>query len=556
MIKKSRSHQCNKELFPAYDERCHVCNIWNDFASVCKQQENRQDGKICRLDKRPIDGVISTNTKKRWNTDLKMGDQRHIFKGTGAIFDVVSFKDYSAIVGRNIYRTEDINIDRKLGSLTKACVQLCHIQSRGSHTKGTIMPRHPDLFKYIVCLSGKHHLEIDTDAKPVQQPPHRYTLVLRLKVKEKLAEMIKDKIRWETENVLGPTIEEILPELTDTKQISVLDVKQGFWNMQLHAVSSRLTTYWGPDGEQYKWLQNPFWNFDSSGGFPEGTKMSCTILSELLRQLTCLDTTWVWYSAQQQAFVNVKTSQYHTSGTILSLTGTSGTTSRCEPKWTRHHPLAQWATSFSRIWDFQQSTSSPYISWGNGNAETSVKKAKNIMNKFLQNKSDPWLALLEWLNIYTACSRTSPMQQLDMSRRTRLEMPTYAGLLKSRVPEWVPKLLGEKKEKNNSHYDTKARDLPELMIGQEVYNKPVTQAASKLWSPGIIIYQFSSHSYEDTTKKKTRVRLNREALRSANSSIDTTAEDQGLHPDNAVQNNHWRQGTKQDDGQDFRGFPA
>ncbi|KAJ8887722.1 hypothetical protein PR048_013940 [Dryococelus australis] len=106
------------------------------------------------------------------------------------------------------------------------------------------MSQYPDLFKGIGFLSGKHHLEIDTSAKPVQQPPHRYPTLLWLKVKEKLTEMIKDKI--------------ILPELTHAKVFSILDVKRGFWQMQLDEATSRLTTFWGPDDERYKLLRYLF----------------------------------------------------------------------------------------------------------------------------------------------------------------------------------------------------------------------------------------------------------------------------------------------------------
>ncbi|KAJ8886098.1 hypothetical protein PR048_012307 [Dryococelus australis] len=165
--------------------------------------------------------------------------------------------------------------------------------------------------------------------------------------------------------------------------------------------------------------------------------------------------------------------------------------------------------AFSRTWDFQHSTSTPYYPWGNGKAKASVKIAKNIMKKYLQTK----------------------------------------------VPEVVPELLGEEKQEYKKHYDRKARDLSELMIGQEVYINPAPQAASKLWSPGTITQQLMSCSYDATTKEGTRVRQNREALRSANSRVNTLIEDQGLQFENAVQNIHWRQVTEEDDGQDFQGFP-
>ncbi|KAJ8884041.1 hypothetical protein PR048_015898 [Dryococelus australis] len=84
----------------------------------------------------------------------------------------------------------------------------------------------------------------------------------------------------------------------------------------------------------------------------------------------------------------------------------------------------------------------------------------------------------------------------------------------------------EKKQKYKSHYDRKARDLPKIMIGQEVYIKLAPKATSKSWSQETITQQLSSCSYEAITKEGTRVRQNREALLSANSRVNTPIEDQ------------------------------
>ncbi|KAJ8881056.1 hypothetical protein PR048_017529 [Dryococelus australis] len=331
------SHLHKKEFCPAYGKSN-------------KRTENRKYGKICRLYERPIERAVretlgerrtdqeeqlfqlSTNTKNIWITDLEMGTR-------GATCDVMSSKDYPSIFRRGHVRLENSKIQlecyngqcvQPIGQkrlwcqvpntqeekvltfqfvdteqkplisaeicdalgLVKVCVQLYHIQSRGSQTKDTIMSRYPDLFKGIGCLSGKHHLEMDTGAKPVQQPPCRHPIVLQPKVKEKLTEMIKDKIveqiseptEWigslvlvtrdgklrmcldphEVNKVLRrarliiPTIEELLPEQIDAKVFSIMDIKNGFWHMQLDEASNRLTTYWGPDGERYNCLQYHF----------------------------------------------------------------------------------------------------------------------------------------------------------------------------------------------------------------------------------------------------------------------------------------------------------
>ena len=54
-----------------------------------------------------------------------------------------------------------------------------------------------------------------------------------------------------------PTIEDVLPLLTDSKVFKVLDARNGFWHVQLDDQSSYLTTFSTPWG-RYRWLRMPF----------------------------------------------------------------------------------------------------------------------------------------------------------------------------------------------------------------------------------------------------------------------------------------------------------
>jgi len=54
-----------------------------------------------------------------------------------------------------------------------------------------------------------------------------------------------------------PTIDDILPQLSKAKVFSVLDAKDGFWQVKLDEPSSYLTTFWTPFG-RYRWLRMPF----------------------------------------------------------------------------------------------------------------------------------------------------------------------------------------------------------------------------------------------------------------------------------------------------------
>ncbi|UYV81592.1 K02A2.6-like [Cordylochernes scorpioides] len=54
-----------------------------------------------------------------------------------------------------------------------------------------------------------------------------------------------------------PTIDEILPSLNNAKIFTVIDAKDGFWQLKIDSQSSDLTTFWTPFG-RYKWLRMPF----------------------------------------------------------------------------------------------------------------------------------------------------------------------------------------------------------------------------------------------------------------------------------------------------------
>ena len=54
-----------------------------------------------------------------------------------------------------------------------------------------------------------------------------------------------------------PTFEGILPTLAKAKLFTVLDAKDGFYQVKLDEASSRLTTFWTPFG-RYRYVRMPF----------------------------------------------------------------------------------------------------------------------------------------------------------------------------------------------------------------------------------------------------------------------------------------------------------
>ena len=154
-----------------------------------------------------------------------------------------------------------------------------------------ISTEYHDLFKGLGDLPGDYSMEIDKSVPSTKHPARRIPVPIKKEVKEKLDELEKKKViervtkptDW-TSNLLVvkkpgklricidprdlnkalkrprypiPTIEGILPELAKAKVFSVLDAKDGFWQVRLSEESSDLTTFSTPFG-RYKWLRLPF----------------------------------------------------------------------------------------------------------------------------------------------------------------------------------------------------------------------------------------------------------------------------------------------------------
>ena len=65
-----------------------------------------------------------------------------------------------------------------------------------------------------------------------------------------------------------PTIEEIATRLSGARVFTVVDAKNGFWQVELDEESSRLTTFNTPFG-RYRWKRMPFWHFQRTGSLTE-----------------------------------------------------------------------------------------------------------------------------------------------------------------------------------------------------------------------------------------------------------------------------------------------
>ncbi|XP_014661923.1 PREDICTED: uncharacterized protein K02A2.6-like [Priapulus caudatus] len=122
---------------------------------------------------------------------------------------------------------------------------------------------------------------------------------------------------------------------------------------------------------------------------------------------------------------------------------------------------------FARDYGFQHVTMSPHHSSGNGEVERAVKTLKGL----LSSAADPYAALLCYRSTPLACG-FSPAELL-YNRRIRTKIPMVPEKLLPAVPD--PVVLRGKEEhirmqsKINFDRSHRARDLPSLEEGQEVY---------------------------------------------------------------------------------------
>ena len=177
---------------------------------------------------------------------------------------------------------------------TSEIVNSVNVKCQPNHsvlTEERILNEYSDVFEGLGCMEGLCHLEVDQTVRPVVHPPRKVPVALRDRLKEELDKLVGEEIitpvteptKWVSSLVLVnkpnklricidpqdlnkalqrahyplPTIEEVATRLSKARVFSVLDAKNGFWQVQLDSESSYLTTFNTPFG-RYRWLRLPF----------------------------------------------------------------------------------------------------------------------------------------------------------------------------------------------------------------------------------------------------------------------------------------------------------
>ena len=150
-----------------------------------------------------------------------------------------------------------------------------------------------DVFnKGLRTLPRKVRLQVDPDCKPVILPARKVPVSVREKFKEELQRLERLKVitpvdeptEWVSQIVVAvkksgelrvcidprplntvlkreryqiPVIDDLLPDLTDARVFTKVDLASAFWHLELDRESSMLTTFATPYG-RYRWLRLPF----------------------------------------------------------------------------------------------------------------------------------------------------------------------------------------------------------------------------------------------------------------------------------------------------------
>ena len=168
-----------------------------------------------------------------------------------------------------------------------------HENVRKIETADELIRRHAEVFdKDLGTLPGTVHLQVDEDAEPSITPSRRVPTALREKFKVELDRLegqgvlakVDEPTPWVSSVVLAtkksgalricidprplnqalkretfqlPVLDDLLPELSQAKMFSTVDLTAGYWHCVLDDESSLLTTFATPFG-RYRWRRLPF----------------------------------------------------------------------------------------------------------------------------------------------------------------------------------------------------------------------------------------------------------------------------------------------------------
>jgi len=163
---------------------------------------------------------------------------------------------------------------------------------------------------------------------------------------------------------------------------------------------------------------------------------------------------------------------------------------------------------FAYNWGIQHKTSSPHYPRSNGLAERYVGIVKTLLAKASANKTDPYLALLNYLDT-TIIDGKSPSQLLN-GRKLRTNLPVQPEQLKPTTQADVQKGRHDVQQRQEKYYNRHARPLLQLTPNTHVM---VWNDNKRVWKPAIVIRQYDARSYIVEFPDGVRYRRNRQHIK-------------------------------------------
>ena len=180
-------------------------------------------------------------------------------------------------------------------TVLKLVVLNCSVDSCSQiQSKDDLIAQYPNSFDGIGKFPGQYHITLDPNVPPVVHSYRRVPVAMKPEIKMELDDMVANGIitkikegeptAWVNslvyrhkangrlrlcldpkdlneailrEHHVTATLEEIIPKLSGATVFSTVDVKCGYWNVELDEESSYLTTFNSPFG-RYRFLRMPF----------------------------------------------------------------------------------------------------------------------------------------------------------------------------------------------------------------------------------------------------------------------------------------------------------
>uniref|UniRef100_A0A1Y1LGW0 RNA-directed DNA polymerase n=1 Tax=Photinus pyralis TaxID=7054 RepID=A0A1Y1LGW0_PHOPY len=195
---------------------------------------------------------------------------------------------------------------------------------------------------------------------------------------------------------------------------------------------------------------------------------------------------------------------------------------------------------FSKEWDFDHVTSSPRYPQSNGHVERAVQTVKNILRKCLDDKKDPYLALLDYRN--TPIDGIHCAANILMNRNLRSILPQVNSHFDAKLyqKQHFDKFIDKSKQKQKVQFDRKGVSELEPIKNNTIVLVQI--GPQRVWKSGKVIEQISIRSYKIALENGSTIVRNRKFIKKFNyCKAESSSSELKQPPDEVFPNTNCRQ---------------